>query len=184
MNDNFTEENVDEINVGDAHPGVPQEEITEPTPEQKYLEANDKYLRLMAEFDNFKKRSLKEKEDLFAFVVCDCVAGFLPILDNLDRAISAGEEVVGRDALGAPSNENNNLLEGVKLIQKQFIDTLTTIGVEEIKTVGEEFNPELHNAVMHVEDDTVGANIIVEEFMKGYIYKGKVIRHSMVKSAN
>jgi len=181
MDEKFMDENVecDELGtppesetVGDAAPGVPLEtEPAEPTFEQKYLEANDKYLRIMAEFDNFKKRSAKEKEDLFSFVVCDVVAGFLPILDNLDRAVIAAVD-------------GGEMLDGVKLIQKQFTDTLTALGVEEIKSVGEEFNPELHNAVMHVEDSEVGANVVVEEFMKGYAYKGRVIRHSMVKSAN
>ena len=141
--------------------------------EQQAAEATDKLLRTMAEFDNFKKRSQKEKEDLFAFVVCDVVAEFLPVLDNLDRAVAAGLDC-----------DDKSLLDGVKLVQKQFVDTLNALGVEEIKSVGEEFNPELHNAVMHVEDDSVGANIIVEEFMKGYVYKGRVIRHSMVKAAN
>jgi len=171
MNDNFTEENEQIVEeVAEDTTEITQQE---PTAEQKYLEANDKYLRLMAEFDNFKKRSIKEREDLFSFVVCDVVGGFLPILDNLDRAVIASAET-----------EDKGLLDGVKLVQKQFVETLATIGIEEIKTVGEEFNPELHNAVMHVEDDTVGANVVVEEFMKGYTYKGKVVRHSMVKSAN
>jgi len=176
MDEKFTEENEQIIEETEIDAGAntirPQEE-TEPTQEQQLAETNDKLLRLMAEFDNFKKRSAKEREDLFTFVVCDCVAGFLPVLDNLDRAVIAGAET-----------EDKGLLDGMKLIQKQFIDTLTALGVEEIKTVGEEFNPELHNAVMHAEDDSVGANVIIEEFMKGYTYKGRVIRHSMVKSAN
>ncbi|MCL2837646.1 MAG: nucleotide exchange factor GrpE [Oscillospiraceae bacterium] len=161
ISEEITEENVEET------------EQAENNFEQQAAEATDKLLRVMAEFDNFKKRSQKEKEDLFVIVVCDVVAGFLPVLDNLNRAVAAGAE-----------SEDKSLLDGVKLVQKQFVDALTALGVEEIKTVGEEFNPELHNAVMHVEDDTVGANTIVEEFMKGYSYKGRVIRHSMVKSAN
>ena len=175
MDEKFMEENeqVEEVAEEILEETQVEEENTEIDIEKWATELNDKYLRLMAEFDNFKKRSQKEKEDLFKLVVCDCVAGFLPVLDNLDRAVVAGAET-----------EDKGLLDGVKLVQKQFFDTLTALGVEEIKTVGEEFNPELHNAVMHVEDSEVGANIIVEEFMKGYIYKGKVIRHSMVKSAN
>ena len=185
--DNFTEENQpiteeavedtavqsNEFNEGPGNVPAAGSADSNDGLQQKFLEANDKLLRLMAEFDNFKKRSIKEKEDLFAFIVCDIVAGFLPVLDNLDRAVIAGAE-----------SEDKSLLDGVKLVQKQFTDTLTALGVEEIKSVGEEFDPELHNAVMHIEDNSVGANVIIEEFMKGYIYKGKVIRHSMVKSAN
>jgi len=169
MEEKFTEEN------GQITEEIAEEtsEAVEITPEQELQNANDKLLRLMAEFDNFKKRSVKEREDLFTFVVCDVINGFLPILDNLDRAIVASAET-----------EEKGLLDGVKLVQKQFIDTLTAIGVEEIKSVGEAFDPELHNAVMHVEDSEVGENIVVEEFMKGYSFKGRVIRHSMVKSAN
>jgi len=174
-----TDENVDDVGANRVRP---QDESADSatdgdtgehgSPLQEQLaESNDKLLRLMAEFDNFKKRSAKEKEDLFSFVVCDVVAGFLPILDNLDRAVIAAVD-------------GGEMLDGVKLIQKQFADTLIALGVEEIKSVGEEFNPELHNAVMHVEDSEVGANVVVEEFMKGYAYKGRVIRHSMVKSAN
>ena len=166
----FTEENgqvTEEITEDEK-----VEQVVETTPEAQAAELSDKLLRTMAEFDNFKKRSAKEREDLFVFVVCDVVNGFLPILDNLERAVVAG------------ASADASVMDGVKLVHKQFIDTLTALGVEEIKSVGEEFNPELHNAVMHVEDESVGANTIVEEFMKGYVYKGKVIRHSMVKSAN
>jgi len=169
--DKFTEDN--QISEEIIEENVEETEQCGTNFENLAAEANDKLLRVMAEFDNFKKRSQKEKEDLFAFVVCDVVGEFLPVLDNLDRAVAAGAET-----------DDKSLLDGVKLVQKQFIDALTTLGVEEIKTVGEEFNPELHNAVMHVEDGSVGANTIVEEFMKGYSYKGRVIRHSMVKSAN
>ena len=195
MEEKFTEENIEETvenEVNDettpstcgCHPS--KDGNLKDSPEQQAAEANDKLLRLMAEFDNFKKRSVKEREDLFTFVVCDVINGFLPILDNLDRAIVASDPPVSLDGChpSKEGNKDNAFFEGVKLVQKQFVDTLTTIGVEEINSVGEEFNPELHNAVMHVEDSEVGANIVVEEFMKGYTYKGRVIRHSMVKSAN
>ena len=173
MDDKFTEEN-NQIVESAADESTEEPSVTEaPGFEEQIAELNDKLLRVMAEFDNFKKRSAKEKEDLFTLVVCDMVAGFLPVLDNLDRAVNAGSKT-----------EDRGLLDGVKMVQKQFNDTLTALGVEEIKSVGEKFNPELHNAVMHVEDSEADANIIVEEFMKGYIYKGRVIRHSMVKSAN
>lgn len=135
-------------------------------------EAKDRTLRLAAEFDNFKKRTLKEKEELYSTAVCETVNEFLPIIDNLKRAIDTAD---GADV--------NSVLNGVKMILKQFEDTLSSIGVEEIET-DNGFDPELHNAVMHVEDDNYGEGEIAEELMRGYRYKGRVIRHSMVKVAN
>ncbi len=135
-------------------------------------EAKDRTLRLVAEFDNFKKRTLKEKEELYSTAVCETVNEFLPIIDNLKRAIDTAD---GADV--------NSVLNGVKMILKQFEDTLSSIGVEEIET-DNGFDPELHNAVMHVEDDNYGEGEIAEELMRGYRYKGRVIRHSMVKVAN
>jgi len=130
--------------------------------------------RSVAEFDNYRKRTLRERESLYVDAVCDTVLQILPVLDNLERAIAACKE----------STDSSKLLEGVEMIYKQFNDTLLKLGVEEIKSVGTTFDPELHNAVMHVEDEQVGENEIVEEFQKGYKLKNKVIRHSMVKVAN
>ncbi|MGE4283428.1 MAG: nucleotide exchange factor GrpE [Clostridia bacterium] len=138
----------------------------------------DEYLgrlqRAVAEFDNYKKRTAKEKENLYNDAVCDAVSHFLVVLDNMERAVDSCKE--GVDA--------SNLLEGIDLVLKQFKDTLSKLGVEVIEAKGQEFNPETHNAVMHVEDDSVGNNIVIEEFQKGYRLKDKVIRHSMVKVAN
>ena len=130
--------------------------------------------RLTAEFDNFRKRTQKEKERIYIDAVADVVGKFLPVVDNLERAITAAEQ-----------EESNGLQEGVNLIFKQIIDTLDKLGVKPIEAVGSCFNPEIHNAVMHIEDETLDCNIIAEEFQKGYIYKDEVvIRHSMVKVAN
>lgn len=133
-------------------------------------ETKDKLLRKAAEFDNFKKRTAREKEDFYKFAVCDTVEKLLPVLDNLDRAIASGEQNEDKEAL----------LEGIKMVRKQFSDSLTGIGVEEIEALGKEFDPEVHNAIMTEESDK-DANTILEEFAKGYKYKDKVIRHSMVK---
>ncbi len=133
-------------------------------------ETKDKLLRKAAEFDNFKKRTAREKEDFYKFAVCDTIEKLLPVLDNLDRAIVSGEQNEDKEAL----------LEGIKMVRKQFSDSLTGIGVEEIEAVGKEFDPEVHNAIMTEESDQ-DANTILEEFAKGYKYKDKVIRHSMVK---
>ncbi|MBZ4644699.1 MAG: GrpE protein [Clostridia bacterium] len=130
--------------------------------------------RTMAEFDNYKKRTVKEKENIYSDAVGDTISQLLPVLDNLERAVNSCKEGV----------DSAKLLEGVEMVLKQFNDSLSKLGVEEIKAKGEIFNPELHNAVMHIEDESVGENIIVEEFQKGYKIKDKVIRHSMVKVAN
>lgn len=134
----------------------------------------DKLQRTAAEFDNFKKRSVKEKEALYIDAVSDVICAFLPVLDNVERALQA---------ISADSSAQT-LKDGVDMVFKQFMETLKCIGVEEIPAVNEQFDPMRHNAVMHVEDEAVGHNTIVEEFQKGYIYKEKVIRYSMVKVAN
>lgn len=130
--------------------------------------------RTAAEFDNYKKRTAREKEGLYAEAVSDVVAAFLPVVDSIERAVKACEG----------ESENKSLKEGVELVARQAIGVLQKLGVEEIKSVGESFNPEVHNAVMHIEDENAGPNVVVEEFQKGYIFKEKVIRHSMVKVAN
>ena len=142
---------------------------------EKLAEAEDKYLRLYAEFENYKKRTQKEKDARYADAVIDSVAEILPVLDNLDRALAV--EVTSEDA--------KSFKEGVEMTKKQMVDSLLKLGVTEITAVGEQFNPNLHNAVMHIDDETVGENVVVEEFMKGYIYKNeRVVRYSMVKVAN
>lgn len=130
--------------------------------------ANDKYLRMMAEYDNFRKRSTKEKEGVYADAYEDCISGILPILDNLERA-------AGCDQL-------EGLKKGIEMTVKAFQDAMTKMGIEEIET--ETFDPNLHNAVMHVEDEARGESEIVEVFQKGYRKGDKIIRYAMVKVAN
>ncbi len=138
-------------------------------------EWEDKYKRLYAEFDNYQKRTAKEKDARYADAVIDTVSSFLEVSDNLDRAV----------AIEVSTDEAKKVLEGVALVKKQMTDTLSKLNVTEIKAVGEEFDPNIHNAVMHIEDENVTDNTIVEEFLKGYIYKEeRVVRHSMVKVAN
>lgn len=133
----------------------------------------DRLARSAAEFDNYKKRTAKEKEDFYAHAVCETMMQILPVLDNLQRASAAAELSGGED-----------MLEGVKMIQRQFEEALNAIGVSPIEAVGQQFDPELHNAVMRDENADADENTVTEEFMKGYTYKGKVVRHSMVKVAN
>lgn len=143
--------------------------------EAKVKEWEDKYMRLFAEYDNFQKRSKREKDARYADAVVDVVAEILPVADNLERALAV--EIEGEEA--------EKVLEGVRMVKKQMDDILAKLDVSEIAAVGEEFDPNVHNAVMHVEDESITDNTVVEEFMKGYRYKGdRVIRHSMVKVAN
>ena len=130
--------------------------------------ANDKYLRMMAEYDNFRKRSAKEKEGVYADAYADCIAGILPILDNLERA--------------AAFDQLEGLKKGLEMTAKAFADALEKMGITEIET--KVFDPNLHNAVMHVEDESLGESEIVEVFQKGYAKGDKVIRYAMVKVAN
>lgn len=134
----------------------------------------DKLQRTAAEFDNFKKRTAKEKEALYSDATSDVVSAFLSVVDNLERALEAANNEA----------DVNSLKEGVELVCRQFKDVLQKLNVQVIEAVGNEFDPNLHNAVSHVDDDQYGNNIVVEEFQKGYIYKDKVIRYSMVKVAN
>ncbi len=138
---------------------------------EEYL---DKLQRTAAEFENFKRRSVKEKEALYIDAVSDVIGSFLPVIDNVERALQA---------ISANSSAQS-LKDGVEMVFKQFVDTLKNLGIEEIKALNETFDPMLHNAVMHVEDDSLGHSVVVEEFQKGYKYKDKVIRYSMVKVAN
>lgn len=151
------------------------EETAEESLEAKLKEMNDKYMRLYAEFDNYQKRTAREKDARYADAVIDVAAKILPIGDNLERALQT--EVTSEDAL--------KLKEGIEMVLKQFNDALTAIGVSEIAAYGEQFDPNYHNAVMHVEDEAIDDNTVVEELMKGYKYKDdRVVRHSMVKVAN
>lgn len=134
----------------------------------------DRMQRLAAEYDNFRKRTQKEKERIYVDALADVVGKFLPVVDSLERAVTA-----------AGQEESKGIQEGINLIYKQTMDALGKLGVKPIEAVGKCFDPEFHNAVMHIEDDSLEHNIIVEEFQKGYIYKDEVvIRHSMVKVAN
>lgn len=136
-------------------------------------EANDKYVRLYAEYDNFRKRSQKEKEGTYTDAYIDALTQILPILDNLERAAQYGSD-----------DAESPLAKGLELTLKSFAQTLEKMGVSEIPALGEKFDPNVHNAVMHVDDETFGENEVIEVLMKGYIKGDKVLRYSMVKVAN
>lgn len=134
-------------------------------------ELNDRYKRLFAEFENYKKRTQKESLNKYAEITGDIVSKVLPVMDNLEKAAAAKTDDV-------------NYQEGIKLVAKQFSEALTKLGMTEIETVGKRFDPELHEAVSHIDDPEKGEQEIVEEYRKGYMIGTKVIRHSMVIVAN
>lgn len=148
-----------------------KQEETGNTTRQELEDTMDRLKRLMAEFDNYKKRSSKERETLYHSLVGDIASSLLPVLDNLEKAVGA-------------ETTDEAYKQGVELVLKQFMDVLTSFGVEEVPTVGTTFDPELHEAVSSVQDDTLGEKEIKEVFRKGYQIKGKVIRHAMVVVAN
>ena len=133
--------------------------------------ASDAYLRLLAEYDNYRKRSQKEKDSLYADIKADTVTKFLPVYDNLVRALKQG-------------TEDEAYRKGVEMIMNQFCSTLEKLGVTKTESLGQKFDPKFHNAVMHVEDDEKGENEIVEVFQEGLMLGDKVIRFGMVKVAN
>ena len=139
--------------------------------EQQVEDLTDRLKRSMAEFDNFRKRTEKEKSSMYIIGAKEIIEKILPVVDNFERGL-------------AQAPENDPFAEGMEKIYKQLTSTLEGLGVEPIEAVGKEFNPDVHNAVMHVEDESVEDNMVVEELQKGYTYKGFVVRHSMVKVAN
>jgi molecular chaperone GrpE len=130
----------------------------------------DRLLRLTAEYDNYRKRTVKEKEGIYSDAYVDVLKEVIPILDNLERAVAADGSI-------------EDLKKGIEMTIKGCVDSFAKLGVEEIDTSGE-FDPNLHNAVMHIEDESLGKNVIAEVFQKGYKKDDKVIRHTMVKVAN
>ena len=142
--------------------------------DEKIEELTDRVTRQMAEFDNFRKRTEKEKSAMYEIGAKSVIEKLLPIVDNFERGfLTVAEE-----------DKEDSFVKGMEMVYKQILTTFETIGVKPIEAVGQEFNPDLHNAVMHVDDETVGENIIVEEFQKGYTYHDSVVRYSMVKVAN
>ncbi|HJA07310.1 MAG TPA: nucleotide exchange factor GrpE [Candidatus Mediterraneibacter pullicola] len=142
--------------------------------DEKIEELTDRLTRQMAEFDNFRKRTEKEKSQMYEIGAKDIIEKILPIVDNFERGLGSMNE----------EEKATPFAEGMEKIYKQLMTTLESLGVKPIDAVGQEFNPDFHNAVMHVEDEELDENIIAEEFQKGYMYRDSVVRHSMVKVAN
>ena len=142
--------------------------------DEQIADLTDKLTRQMAEFDNYRKRTEKEKSAMYEIGAKDVIEKILPIVDNFERGF----------ATVAEEEKENPFVQGMDKVYKQLMTMLEGLGVKPIEALGQEFNPDLHHAVMHVEDEEAGENVIVEEFQKGYMYRDSVVRHSMVKVAN
>lgn len=142
--------------------------------DQQIEDLTDRVRRTMAEFDNFRKRTEKEKSAMYEIGARDIVERILPVIDNFERGLAT----VPEEAKGSP------FAEGMEMIYKQLLKTLEEAGVKPIEAVGQPFDPNFHNAVMHIEDDSLGENVVAQELQKGYLYRDTVVRHSMVQVAN
>lgn len=142
--------------------------------DEKIEELTDKLTRQMAEFDNFRKRTEKEKSQMYEIGAKDIIEKILPVVDNFERGLDAVKE----------EDKEDPFVQGMEKVYKHLVTTLEGIEVKPIEAVGQPFDPNFHNAVMHVEDENFGENIVAEEFQKGYTYRDSVVRHSMVKVAN
>lgn len=142
--------------------------------DEKIEELTDKLTRQMAEFDNFRKRTEKEKSQMYEVGAKDIIEKILPVVDNFERGLDAVKE----------EDKDDPFVQGMEKVYKHLVTTLEGIEVKPIEAVGQPFDPNFHNAVMHVEDENLGENVVAEEFQKGYTYRDSVVRHSMVKVAN
>ena len=177
LNETSTEERPQEVEK-EAAETISEEESCEEKEKDardiKIEELNDRLIRNIAEFDNFRKRSEKEKQSMFDMGARSIAEKLLPVVDNFERGLKTVPE----------DKEAKLFFDGMDMIYKQLLKNLEEAGVKAIDCVGKEFNPDFHNAVMHVEDESLGENTVVEELQKGYMYKDSVLRYSMVKVAN
>ena len=142
--------------------------------QEMLADITDKYQRLMAEFENARKRNAKEQSRMYDIGAKEVLGKLLPVVDNFERGLAALSE----------EEKEGAFAQGIEKIYQQLMTVFDEIGVKAMDAAGKEFNPDFHNAVMHVEDEELGENLVVEEFQKGYMYKDSVLRHSMVKVAN
>lgn len=172
-----TEEN--ESDTGDQGPKAEKKKLfgkknKKDKKDEKIEELTDRLTRQMAEFDNFRKRTEKEKSQMYEVGAKDIIEKILPVVDNFERGLDAVKE----------EDKEDPFVQGMEKVYKHLLTTLEGIEVKPIEAVGQPFDPNFHNAVMHVEDENFGENIVAEEFQKGYTYRDSVVRHSMVKVAN
>ena len=175
-----TEETSEEAGSGDAKEDTEKKtgkklfSTKKDKKDEKIEELTDKLTRQMAEFDNFRKRTEKEKSQMYEIGAKDIIEKILPVVDNFERGLDAVKE----------EDKEDPFVQGMEKVYKHLLTTLEGIEVKPIEAVGQPFDPNFHNAVMHVEDENFGENIVAEEFQKGYTYRDSVVRHSMVKVAN
>ena len=167
-----SEEAVESKDEAKEKKGFKKKEKKKDKKDEQIEQLTDRVTRQMAEFENFRRRTEQEKAQMFGMGAKNIIEKILPVVDNFERGLATVEE--GADPFA----------DGMLMIYKQLLTTLDEAGVKPIEAVGQEFNPDFHNAVMHVEDEEVGENVVVEEFQKGYMYNDTVVRHSMVKVAN
>ncbi len=175
VEENSTEETAENTEVDveeDAPVDKKKKKDKKDKKDEQIAELNDKLMRQRAEFENFRRRSEKEKSQMFETGAKSTLEKLLPIVDNFERGLAGKED------------SDDSFAQGMNMIYKQLLTFLTDVGVTPIEAVGQEFNPEFHNAVMHVEDEAYGENEVVEELQKGYMYRESVLRHAMVKVAN
>lgn len=165
------EQEVKEETTAEAKENAAPEKSAEEKLREEYDALNDRFLRTLAEYDNFRKRSQREKDSLYADAMCDTASKFLTVIDSFERALEF-------------ECSDESFKKGVEMIHTTLKTVMESLGVKEIEALGNPFDPNTQNAVMHVEDDTVGDDIVVEVFQKGYMMKDKVLRHAMVKVAN
>lgn len=173
MENNENEKNNTEVNSQENVNEKSEKDINENILNKKdeLEELKDRHTRLIAEFDNLKKRSAKEREGLYSSIMSDIITSFLPVIDNLEKAVES-------------STKDEEYKKGVELVLKQFKDVLEANGVKAIEAVGKPFDPSLHDAVSMIQDENLGEKIVATEYRKGYMIGSKVIRHSMVVVAN
>lgn len=168
-----TEEVVEE--TADSEEGSREtEEPKKDKKDEQIADLTDKLTRQVAEFDNFRKRTEKEKSAMYEIGAKDVIEKILPVVDNFERGFQGVSE----------EEKDHPFIQGMDKVYKQMMTVLEGLGVKPIEAVGQEFNPDFHNAVMHVKDEDAGENVVVEEFLKGYTYRDSVVRYSMVKVAN
>jgi molecular chaperone GrpE len=171
------EENTEEVEIIEKDEDEAYKEFEESKESEEFKALHDKYIRLYAEYENFRKRTAKEKDEIYSNAAADVLKNIFPVLDSFERALQFSGDAI--DAI-----EPEKVLEGLKMIESQFLNALTKIGVEEIKAEGEQFNPEMHNAVFHETDESKPDNTVTEVLQKGYIKGDKVLREAMVKVVN
>lgn len=158
----------------EGHAGQEKKKGKQDPKDAQIEELQDRLKRQMAEFDNFRKRTEKEKSQMYEIGAKDVIEKILPVVDNFERGLNAAKD----------SPQDDPFVQGMEMVYKQMMTALEGIGVKPIEAVGNEFDPEFHNAVMHVDDAELGENVVVEELQKGYLYRDSVVRYSMVKVAN